>query len=67
MLVPTLEEYAKKYQHIKFYRKDGILQVSMHTDGSDLVWGFPPHQELGYCFGDIGHRRKRHCCGRLGG
>lgn len=25
----------------------------MHTDGSDLIWGFAPHQELGYCFGDI--------------
>ena len=53
MLIPTLDEYAKKYEHIKFHREDGILQISLHTDGQDLIWGFPPHQELGYCFADI--------------
>ncbi|MGH8596902.1 MAG: enoyl-CoA hydratase/isomerase family protein, partial [Gammaproteobacteria bacterium] len=26
-----------------------------HSDDKDLIWGFPPHQELGYCFGDIGN------------
>ncbi|MGD9600293.1 MAG: enoyl-CoA hydratase/isomerase family protein [Gammaproteobacteria bacterium] len=54
MLVPTLDEYAKKYQHIRFHREDGILQVTMHTGGGDLEWGFGPHQEMGYCFTDIG-------------
>lgn len=53
MLVPQLTDYAKKYQHIKFHREDGILQVTMHSNDGDLVWGFPPHQELGYCFADI--------------
>jgi len=53
MRLPTLDEYAKKYEHVRFQREDGILQVTMHTDGSDLIWGFAPHQELGYCFGDI--------------
>lgn len=53
MIVPPLEEYSKKYEHIKFHREDGILQITMHTDDSDLLWGFAPHQELGYCFGDI--------------
>ena len=53
MLVPGLDEYSKKYEHIKFHREDGILQLTMHSDSKDLVWGFPPHQELGYCFGDI--------------
>jgi enoyl-CoA hydratase/carnithine racemase len=54
MLVPQLDDYAKKYQHLKFQRENGILQVTMHTDHRDLTWGFAPHQELGYCFGDIG-------------
>ncbi|MGR9091479.1 MAG: enoyl-CoA hydratase/isomerase family protein, partial [Gammaproteobacteria bacterium] len=53
MLVPGLDEYSKKYEHIKFHREDGILQITMHSDSKDLVWGFSPHQELGYCFGDI--------------
>ncbi len=53
MIVPSLEEYSKKYEHINFHREDGILQITMHTDNADLLWGFAPHQELGYCFGDI--------------
>jgi enoyl-CoA hydratase/carnithine racemase len=53
MIVPPLEEYSQKYEHIKFHREDGILQISMHSAGDDLVWGFGPHQELGYCFADI--------------
>jgi enoyl-CoA hydratase/carnithine racemase len=53
MLIPHLDEYSRKYEHIKFHREDGILQISMHTDGGDLLWGFAPHQELGYCFADI--------------
>jgi len=53
MRVPTLDEYSKKYEHIKFQREDGILQITLHTNGSDLTWGFAPHQELGYCFADI--------------
>lgn len=54
MLVPQLESYAQKYSNIKFQREDGILQMTLHTNDSDLVWGFPPHEELGYCFADIG-------------
>lgn len=54
MVVPGLEEYAKKYQHVRFRREDGILEMRMHTDDSDLVWGFAPHQEMGYAFADIG-------------
>lgn len=53
MLIPTLAEYSKKYEYIKFEREDGILQISMHTNGKDLQWGFPPHQELGHAFADI--------------
>lgn len=47
MQLPTLAEYSQKYDHIKFEREDGILQLTMHSGGSDLEWGFSPHQELG--------------------
>ncbi|MBK6658588.1 MAG: enoyl-CoA hydratase/isomerase family protein [Proteobacteria bacterium] len=53
MRVPTLDEYSQKYDYLKFEREDGILQLTMHTGGSDLEWGFAPHQELGYAFADI--------------
>ena len=39
MLVSHLDEYAKKYQHVKFEREEGILQITLHTDNHDLVWG----------------------------
>ena len=53
MQIPTLAEYSKKYDHIKFEREDGILLLTLHSRGGDLEWGFTPHQELGYCFGDV--------------
>lgn len=54
MVAPTLDEYASKYSHIDFEREDGILTMALHSDGEDLVWGFSPHEELGYCFADVG-------------
>ncbi len=53
MLVPSLDQYRDKYQHATFKRDDGILQVTLHSDGKDLIWGFAPHEECGYLFEDI--------------
>ena len=53
MIVPQLDEYARKYEHIRFTREDGVLQMTLHTNDADLVWGFAPHQELGYAFADV--------------
>jgi enoyl-CoA hydratase/carnithine racemase len=53
-LTPVLDEYRHKYNNYKFERTDGILQVTMHTNDSDLVWGFGPDEECGYMFEDIG-------------
>jgi enoyl-CoA hydratase/carnithine racemase len=39
-------------------RKDGILQVTLHTDGKSLVWSALAHEELGFCFADIGADRE---------
>ena len=41
----TLEDYANKYQSVRFERRDGILQMTLHTDGASLRWGFGPHGE----------------------
>lgn len=54
MVRPTLEEYASRYSHVKFDREDGVLEMTLHTDGDDLVWGASPHRELGHCFADVG-------------
>jgi enoyl-CoA hydratase/carnithine racemase len=54
VVAPRLENYAEKYRHAKLQRTDGILQVTMHSDGEPLVWGGGPHEEFGYLFEDIG-------------
>lgn len=48
------EDYANKYQHVRMERRDGILQLSLHSNGGTLKWGAGPHEELGYCFTDVG-------------
>ena len=49
------EEYAKKYTTIHMERREGILQITFHTDGGSLIWGGDPspHMEFGYAFADI--------------
>ncbi len=43
------ENYANKYTHIQLERREGILQMRLHTDGGTLHWGEVPHAELGHC------------------
>lgn len=53
----TLDEYADKYQNIRMERRNGILQITFHTEGGSLKWGGQertPHLEFGYAFADIG-------------
>lgn len=52
-LAPKLDDYAAKYEHVRLERQDGILQVTVHTDGDSLVWTGLAHDELAYCFNDI--------------
>ena len=48
------EDYAETYKHVRMERRNGILQMQLHTDGETLRWGESPHSELGRCFYDIG-------------
>jgi len=48
-----LEDYAHKYKHARLERRNGILQVTFHSDGGELLWGGSPHEELSYLFADI--------------
>ena len=50
----NFEEYADKYENLHMERRDGILQVTFHTDGGSFKWGEVPHRQLGYAFTDIG-------------
>ena len=52
------EDYANKYQSVRMERRDGILQLTLHTDGQSLRWGFLPHSELPEVFHDVGSDRE---------
>jgi enoyl-CoA hydratase/carnithine racemase len=53
---PKLADYSKKYaEHLQFERKNGILQVRMHTKGGPVKWSFEMHQALCEAWTDIGH------------
>jgi enoyl-CoA hydratase/carnithine racemase len=49
----ALSEYVSKYSCMKIERCNGVLQVTLHTDGGSLKWGLLPHKELPLAFYDI--------------
>ena len=54
IVAPKLEDYQHRYSNIKLEREGGVLEVTFHTDGGSLMWSSMAHEELGYCFTDIG-------------
>ena len=53
----SFEEYGRRYQCVRMTRSDGVLEVTLHTQGDSLIWGAGPHQELPDAFADIGADR----------
>ena len=51
---PRFEEYKDSFPHAMLQRADGILEVTLHTDGDSLQWTFEAHHELGYLWQTIG-------------
>ncbi len=47
------DEYSARYQTVKMERQDGILLMTLHTDGKELRWGALPHGELPNAFRDV--------------
>ncbi len=52
------EEYRDKYQYIKMERSDGILQMTFHSKGKELLWGGRPHEEASYAFYEVARDRE---------
>lgn len=48
-----LEDYENRYKHAKLERRNGILQVTLHSNGGELQWGGGPHEDLSFLFADI--------------
>jgi enoyl-CoA hydratase/carnithine racemase len=55
------EEYQGKYKHVTMERRDGILQMTLHSEGGPLKWGGPPHEELSYAFYDVARDHGNRC------
>ena len=51
------DSYADNYSCIGMERRDGILQMTLHTDGGSLRWGLGPHGELPDAFADVARDR----------
>ena len=50
----SFDDYSTAYEHVAMRREDGILELTLHSEGGPLHWGSRPHAELGTCFADIG-------------
>ena len=46
-------DYQNKYSRAVLDRRDGILEIRLHTDGGPLVWDEPAHTELADLFNDV--------------
>ncbi|HEV7686428.1 MAG TPA: enoyl-CoA hydratase/isomerase family protein [Acidimicrobiia bacterium] len=57
VIAPRFEEYSSKYQNISLERRDGIVQMTVHSNEKSLVWTATAHDELAYCFADIANDR----------
>lgn len=47
-------DYAQAYQSVRMERRNGILQMTFHTNGGPLQWGEVPHREFPHAFHDVG-------------
>jgi len=54
----AFDEYANKYKTARMERRNGVLRVTLYTDGQSLRWGLLPHGELPEAFHDIGADRE---------
>ena len=58
LVAARFDQYRSRYQNIKLEREDGILTLTLQTRGAGFVWSALAHEELGYCFTDIGADRE---------
>jgi enoyl-CoA hydratase/carnithine racemase len=49
----SLDEYATRYPNIAMERRDGILQVTLHSGGDSLQWCNAVHEDLPRAFREI--------------
>ncbi len=55
---PRFDDYREKYETITMRREDGILEITLGTNGGPLQWGRRPHAELEDAFLNIARDRE---------
>lgn len=56
-IITQLAAYSGSYQFVRFDRRDGILQLTIHKQGRSAFWSASPngiHAELGDAFYQVG-------------
>ena len=52
---PKFEEYRKTFaEHFVMERRDGIIELRMHTLGGDVQWNFELHRAIWQAFQTVG-------------
>lgn len=53
---PRFEDYREKYaRYFKMERRNGVLQVQMHSDGGSVIYGLPIHNAWSQLWMEIGN------------
>jgi len=55
------DDYARKYSQVKMERRDGILQLTLHSSNAEFKWSARPHEELSYAFYDVARDHENRC------
>jgi enoyl-CoA hydratase/carnithine racemase len=52
-MLTRFEDYAEKYDCVRMRREDGIVQITLHTNGGPILSSPDVHRELPAAFADI--------------
>jgi enoyl-CoA hydratase/carnithine racemase len=52
--MPALRDYEDKYPSIRFQRREGVLQMTLHRDDGEFVVSESALRDLGLAFRDVG-------------
>jgi enoyl-CoA hydratase/carnithine racemase len=55
------DDYATKYSQVRMERRDGILQLTLHSNNAEFEWSALPHEELSYAFYDVARDHENRC------
>lgn len=50
---PKFDSYRQRYKNIRLERVEGVLTMTLHTEGGSFVWSAEAHEELGLCFTEL--------------